>query len=48
MLNVRNNIKLASLLTLLCLVLSAMGESQLLGLTQVALYVMIVWLLVKE
>lgn len=48
MLNVRNNIKLASLLTLLRLVLSEIGESQLLYLIQFVLCLIIMWLLLLE
>jgi|TARA_R110000765_G_scaffold418668_1_gene522310 hypothetical protein len=48
MITVRNNIKLAALLTIGCIILSGFGENIYLAIFQVVLYIIIAYLIVKE
>ena len=48
MLKIRNNIKLAALLTIGCIILSGFGENFYLAIFQVLLYIIIAYLIVKE
>jgi hypothetical protein len=48
MLKIRNNIKVAALLTIGCIILSGFGENFYLAIFQVLLYIIIAYLIVKE
>lgn len=48
MLKIRNNIKLAALLTIGCIILSGFGENIYLAIFQVMLYIYILYLCLKE